>query len=260
MGNVPRVRRAETLVHHELIHEWRRERMCNHGRGCASAHQEWFEISIERSSKVLGDWADFMKRAKPYNTEGRLEPQWIKLVELFDAKQEVVTAEKLLEHYKSSLVDSKTLVEELGALNIEEKESAGNESNVEDFKPALFFGTQPSSKSNALIESNLLQRHTRLLIADSLFITKLSTKTNVSNDTSSTKRISVKEDMSPEQISLPSSPLFQSTAYANDESFVGNMGEDSSTTIEENENEPEPKKIVSVSTEVVVQSRPPLVT
>ena len=80
-----------------------------------------------------------MKRAEPYDTAGRLKPQWKKFVELLDAKQEVVTAEILLEHHEISLVENRTLVEELAALEIEEKESAGIESNVEDFKPALFF-------------------------------------------------------------------------------------------------------------------------
>ena len=132
VDKVPCVRRAETLTHHERIKEWRRERRRNHGRGCARAHQEWFEIGIERSSKVLRDWANFMKNAEPYDTAGRLKPQWMKFVELLDAKQEAVTAEKVLEHYEVSLVESKTLVEDLEASEVEDKESVVIESTVEE--------------------------------------------------------------------------------------------------------------------------------
>jgi len=191
-----------------------------------------------------------MRRAEPYDTAGRLKPQWTKFVELLDAKQEVVTAEKLLEHYELSLVDNKILVKELAALGVEEKKSAGIDSNVEDFKPA----------PDAPFKSNLPQRHTPPLIADSLFRTKLSAKTNASNDASNTKRISVKEDISQEQIQLPPSPLLQSTAYADDISAVGKMGETSSTTIEENENEPDPNGMASAPTEIVAQTRSPPVT
>ena len=150
-----------------------------------------------------------MKRAEPYDTAGRLKPQWKKFVELLDAKQEVVTAEILLEHHEISLVENRTLVEELAALEIEEKESAGIESNVEDFKPAPFFEAQPSSKSDVPFKSNLPQRYMPPLEANSLFRTKLSAKT--------------KEDMSLEQIPLPPSPLLQSIAYTDNKSSIGKI-------------------------------------
>jgi hypothetical protein len=145
----------------------------------------------------------------------------MKCLGLLDAKQEAVTAKKLLEHYEVSLVDNKTFIKELAALEVEEKESAGIESNVEDFTSAPFFGAQPSSKSDAPFKSNLPQKHTPLLEADSLFRTKLFAKTNTPNDVSNTKTISVKEGMSPEQIPLPPSPILQLTAYADKESSVG---------------------------------------
>jgi hypothetical protein len=67
-------------------------------------------------------------------------------------------------------------------------------------------------------------------------------------------------DPSPEQIPLPPSPLLQSTAYADDESSVGKMGETSSTTIEENGNEPDPNGMASAPTKIVAQARSPPVT
>ena len=253
VSNVPCVQQAETLTHHKLIKEWRRERRCNYDRGCASAHQEWFEISIKRSFKVLGDWADFMKRVELYNMAGRLKPQWMKFVELLDVKQEVVTAEKLLKHYKISLMDSKTLIKELAALKVKDKESVGIKSNIEYFKTAPFFRIQPSLKSNTSFKFNLPQRYTSPLIADLLFRTKLSVKTNASNNASNTKRISIKEGMLPEQILLPPSLLLQSTAYADDESSMGKMGETSSTTVEERENEPDPNRMALAPTEIIAQ-------
>jgi hypothetical protein len=69
---VPHAQRVETLTHHELIKEWRRERMCK-ALWCQKSHQEWFEIGKERAAQVLGDWADFMGKAEPYDSEGSLK-------------------------------------------------------------------------------------------------------------------------------------------------------------------------------------------
>lgn len=93
---------------------------------------------------MLGDWADFIKRADPYVTVGCLKPQWMKFVELLDAKQEMVR-------------------------------------------------------------------------------TKLPVKTNALNKASNTMRISIKEDMSPDQIPLPPLLLVQSTAYTDNKSPVGKV-------------------------------------
>jgi hypothetical protein len=108
---VPHAQRAETLTHHELIKEWRRERMCK-APWCRKSHQEWFEVSKERAAQVLGDWADFMKKAEPYDSEGWLKNWWREVIEMMDGNGEVVTAKKLLEHYEASLVEEATLVEE----------------------------------------------------------------------------------------------------------------------------------------------------
>lgn len=107
---VPHAQRVETLTHHELIKEWRRERMCK-APWCRKSHQEWFEISEERAAQVLSDWADFMKRAAPYDSEGWLKNWWREVVERMDENGEVVTAKKLLRHYEESLLQEATLVE-----------------------------------------------------------------------------------------------------------------------------------------------------
>ncbi|PVH73316.1 hypothetical protein DL98DRAFT_595179 [Cadophora sp. DSE1049] len=69
---------------------------------------------------------------------------------------------ELFEQYEASLVDNKSLVEELAALEltpkVEGKEIADIESGVEDFKPAkpaLSSVTHSSSKSDALLRLNL---------------------------------------------------------------------------------------------------------
>ncbi|KAI9745847.1 MAG: hypothetical protein M1818_000528 [Claussenomyces sp. TS43310] len=105
---VPHAQRAETLVHHELIKEWRRERMCK-AVWCRKSHQEWFEISRERAAQVVGDWADFMNRAEPYDSNGSLKTRWREAIKMMDGDEEVVTAKKLLEHYEASLVEEAKL-------------------------------------------------------------------------------------------------------------------------------------------------------
>ena len=108
---VPHAQRVETLTHHELIKEWRRERMCK-APWCGKSHQEWFEISKEQAAQVLRDWANLVKEAEPYDSEGSLKKRWREVVEMMDGNGEVVTAKKLLEHYEASLVEGTTLVKE----------------------------------------------------------------------------------------------------------------------------------------------------
>jgi hypothetical protein len=141
VGGVPWVKRAETLTHHELIKEWRRERRCNHARGCARAHQEWFETSREKAARVVGGWANFMKRARPYDATGRLKPRWIKFVNELDVKGEVVTAKVLLEQYEAALAESKALPKQLAALVLASKggsvEEADIKANVKSYETAV---------------------------------------------------------------------------------------------------------------------------
>jgi hypothetical protein len=80
---------------------------------CRKSHQEWFEISKERAEQVLRGWADFIKRAEPYNSQGFLKDLWKKCIEMMDGNGELVTAKKLLEHDDASLVEGATLVENM---------------------------------------------------------------------------------------------------------------------------------------------------
>jgi hypothetical protein len=108
---VPHARRAETLTHHELINEWRRERRCqNHD--CTVEHVEWFEVSKYRAKQVVVGWAEFIERAEPYDPDnGSLKPSWKMVVEAMEGKGELITAKKLLEHYEASPVGESTPIE-----------------------------------------------------------------------------------------------------------------------------------------------------
>ena len=108
---VPQAQRVGTFTHYELIKKRRRERTCK-ASWCGKSHQEWFEISKERAAQVLGAWADFMKRAEPYDSEGWLKHRWREAVGMMARNGEVVAAEKLLKHYKESLIEEMTPVEE----------------------------------------------------------------------------------------------------------------------------------------------------
>jgi hypothetical protein len=159
---VPHAQRVETLTHHELIKEWRRERMCK-APWCRKSHKEWFEISEERAAQVLSDWADFMKRAEPYDSEGWLKSWWREVVEMMDGNGEVTTAKKLLERYEESLVEEATLVEELVDLGhapkIEEEEGFG-------YIPKV--GRLGTAVGSLLIEEPAWPKETPLLKSEAL--------------------------------------------------------------------------------------------
>lgn len=104
---VPSAQRVETLTHYALLKEWRRERGC---QGCGTSHKEWFEVSEERAKQVVGDWARFMKVVRPYDSKGALKAEWKDFVKKAVQNEEAVTAEKLLEHYELSLLESTELV------------------------------------------------------------------------------------------------------------------------------------------------------
>jgi len=105
--HIPHAQRVETLTHFELIKEWRKERRCK-AEWCGKSHQEWFEVSKERAEQVLGDWAEFMKVAEPYDSEGFLNDRWKDFV-LAMKSGETLTAKKLLEQSKQSLAKHTTL-------------------------------------------------------------------------------------------------------------------------------------------------------
>ena len=160
---VPHAQRVETLTHHELIKEWRRERMCK-APWCGKSHQEWFEVNKERAEQVLGNWADFMKRAEPYDSEGRLKNRWRVAIKMIDRNGEVVTAKKLLECYEEWLVKEATLVKELvdlgHELKIEEEVGFGSRPKVE--RPETLEET-PVRVSSLRIEEPILPKETPLL-------------------------------------------------------------------------------------------------
>jgi hypothetical protein len=92
--NIPSAQRAETLAHYELIHEWRRERMCK-ADWCRKSHYEWFEVSVERAIKVVGDWASLFKVAPLYDVRGSWEPHWRSVVKELIKDGEMVTGHML---------------------------------------------------------------------------------------------------------------------------------------------------------------------
>lgn len=100
--NVPNAQRAETLTHYELIKEWRRERKCKAAH-CGISHQEWFEVSKERAIQVLGDWAEFFKKARPYNTSGVFKADWEAVIKSMDSKGQMITSKALKEYYELSV-------------------------------------------------------------------------------------------------------------------------------------------------------------
>lgn len=115
VAGVPYAQRAETLTHHELIKEWRSEQPCETclaKKGERICHSEWFEVDQERAIKVLSTWAEFFKKAIPYDSDGSLKTGWRRLVEALDANGEKTTATKLLEHHEASIKDKETVTED----------------------------------------------------------------------------------------------------------------------------------------------------
>ncbi|OQD89513.1 hypothetical protein PENANT_c002G06141 [Penicillium antarcticum] len=104
MSGVPYAQRVETLTHHELIKEWRRERRCK-APWCGKSHQEWFEINKEKAEQVLGDWANFISEAKPYESTGCLKPYWKEVIAKIERKTIGITAKELLNCHESTLID-----------------------------------------------------------------------------------------------------------------------------------------------------------
>jgi hypothetical protein len=110
--------RVETLTHYELIKEWRRERPCN---GCwmrkqkQVRHQEWFEVSQERAVQVLRMWAEFFKKADPYELSGSLKSEWKNVVDAMKVDGEAITSKRLLEHYEATVARGSALARKVVA-------------------------------------------------------------------------------------------------------------------------------------------------
>ncbi|KAK8045387.1 hypothetical protein PG993_005411 [Apiospora rasikravindrae] len=105
VDNVPHAQRVETLTHYELIKEWRKERPCKGPKCGGKEHQEWFEISSEKASQVLGLWAGFMSKAVPYDSNGFLKSEWRQYVKEADSDGKVVTAQDTWQHRFASLAN-----------------------------------------------------------------------------------------------------------------------------------------------------------
>ncbi|KAJ5510198.1 hypothetical protein N7453_002301 [Penicillium expansum] len=95
MNHIPHAQRVETLVHYELIKEWRRERRCK-APWCGKSHKEWFEASKELAERTVRDWAEFVQSAKPYDVQGHLKDQWKELIKGIYRETKEVTAQRLL--------------------------------------------------------------------------------------------------------------------------------------------------------------------
>lgn len=127
--DVPYAQRVETLTHFELIKEWRQEVKCR-AENCQVRHQEWFEVTKDKAQQVLGDWADFMVKAQPYNKDGSLVEKWRKIIDAIEEKGEVITAARMMEHIDVSFADESTLVEE--SVDLNPVPHAGHAHNLEN--------------------------------------------------------------------------------------------------------------------------------
>ncbi|CAG9986431.1 unnamed protein product [Clonostachys byssicola] len=99
--DIPYAQRAETLTHYELATEWRAERMC---KGCGKSHKEWFEVSQERATQVVADWAELMKSATIYDASGTIDSDWRDTIEKMSKMDEPITANNLLRKHKASIL------------------------------------------------------------------------------------------------------------------------------------------------------------
>jgi hypothetical protein len=213
VGLVPHAPRAETLTHYELIVEWRRERQCQ-AKHCRKSHQEWFEVSKERAKEVVGDWAKFMEIAEPYDSRGVLKARWKTFVKRTVRGGKTVTAKRLLEHCELSLAEDTTLVEEPvdpgRALKIEEQAdddlwSATKLEELEGPKKASVHLDSLRIEQPAATQDTLPAP----FVSDPLFGTEPFLKINPLYEDVPAKRALADEELSPERIPLPPSPLLR---------------------------------------------------
>lgn len=193
VNGVPHAQRVETLTHHELMKEWRRERMCK-AEWCRKSHQEWFEIGSERAARVITTWVAFMKIAEPYEPNGSLKGYWVSVTKSMDGTGMATTGESLLAHYRASLASRAVLTERLAELETVSKSGhpvALDHGHDEDLK------TEPLVKVEFLPEGDLVEE--------------------LSSELKST--VSIKE-LQPEWMPLPPSPLLQPQIPPDDTTFV----------------------------------------
>lgn len=201
VNDIPHAQRVETLTHYELIKEWRRERMCK-ASWCRKSHQEWFEINKERAEQVLGNWAEFMKRAEPYDLEGRLKSQWRTAVETIGRDGGVVTAEKLLERYEESLVE----VGFENGLKLERLETLEKTS----VRTASLLNEEPTLPNETTLLKNAALSRQSLLTETSLSKPEIESKSEpVQNEVLASQTTAVKQEILHQQDPLFPSPTLQ---------------------------------------------------
>ncbi|OAP61296.1 hypothetical protein AYL99_03497 [Fonsecaea erecta] len=159
---IPNAHRVETLTHHELIKNWRRERKCQK-EDCQISHQEWFEISKEQAMLVLTNWAMFMSAAKPYNTQGELKDVWKKAVAKMDGNGEAITAQKMSKLHSELLTEEKQsapppINTEYSSLDISMSSQANSSTPPSRAHPPKDFSEQIVAIRQGIEELKLLMR------------------------------------------------------------------------------------------------------
>lgn len=114
-SGIPNPKRVETLMHFECYKEWRKEVWC---RRCAKQHMEWFEIATDKAVNIAGQWAEWMKEAKPYSCNGILDTFWRAEVQNLEACGETVTAAALLDIHKANKKAASTTAARLSTVSV----------------------------------------------------------------------------------------------------------------------------------------------
>ncbi|KAJ5367270.1 hypothetical protein N7541_001211 [Penicillium brevicompactum] len=107
--------RVETLIHYELIKEWRMERKCMNPE-CSTRHQEWFEVDKKKAEQLLRDWIYFINEAQPYDLDGELKTDWVRVIDHIKSQTGGITASELVKYYNSTLTN--VLGEEKGSVGL----------------------------------------------------------------------------------------------------------------------------------------------
>lgn len=218
LSHVPHAQRVETLTHHELIKEWRRERKCKAPQ-CGKSHQEWFEVNQKKAEQVLSDWAEFISEAKPYHSNGQLKSQWEILIAKIDRKMTDITAEQLLDYYKMTLIDELKVLKEQVDLSRGPKiieASTGHYANLMQRKAnkreCVCINLPETGYLSLPEDTTLLKSEASYNVpkANTLIPSKQSWGTRSINGEVSTPSVApVKKELAPEEIPLPPSPLLE---------------------------------------------------
>jgi hypothetical protein len=225
LSDVPHAQRVETLTHHELIKEWRRERKCK-ASWCGTSHREWFEINEGKAKQVLSAWAKFIGEVKPYDSNGHLKAQWKTSIAKIDRQMAAITAEQLLDYYEATLIDEpKVLREQVDMLRASKNVEASTEHYTKVMQPkasirgylrvnSLETVHLSSPKGTALGESKASHNIPK---ADPSNKSKPSWSIRSTNGEVSAPSVAlVKKELTPEDIPLPPSPILVSATLGAD--------------------------------------------